>query len=168
MNYLAKIISGGQTGVDRATLDAAIAAGVPYDGWVPRGRRAEDGRVSERYVLREHTSDQYPPRTIENVTMADLVIVVGDGVGSLLTVRTAKKLGRECAHLRESSLEQPPREPRAILATILHAEVRGVAGMLGRPVALMVAGSRESRAPGIYARTLPVLTEAFRRLRGEP
>ena len=47
---LTKIISGGQTGVDRAALDAAIAAGIPHGGWCPRGRLAEDGRIPERYA----------------------------------------------------------------------------------------------------------------------
>lgn len=40
-----KIVSGGQTGVDRAGLEAAIAIGLPYGGWVPKGRIAEDGTV---------------------------------------------------------------------------------------------------------------------------
>jgi hypothetical protein len=48
-----KIVSGGQTGVDRAALDWAIQRGIPHGGWCPRGRRAEDGRIPERYRLRE-------------------------------------------------------------------------------------------------------------------
>jgi hypothetical protein len=48
-----KIISGGQTGADRAALDVAIEYGIPHGGWVPRGRKTEDGRLSERYHLKE-------------------------------------------------------------------------------------------------------------------
>ena len=62
-----KIVSGGQTGVDRGALDAAIALGIPHGGWCPRGRLAEDGRISDRYNLRETESADYPVRTERNV-----------------------------------------------------------------------------------------------------
>ena len=59
-----KIVSGGQTGVDRAGLEAAIALGLPYGGWVPKGRLAEDGVVPLKYVgMQEHTSSNYAVRT---------------------------------------------------------------------------------------------------------
>jgi hypothetical protein len=55
-----KIVSGGQTGVDRAALDAALAAGFPCGGWCPRGRRAEDGPIPDRYPLQETGTDDPP------------------------------------------------------------------------------------------------------------
>ena len=58
-----KIISGGQTGVDRGALDAAIALGIPHGGWCPRGRRAEDGRIPDRYEVSETDSPEYAVRT---------------------------------------------------------------------------------------------------------
>jgi hypothetical protein len=54
---LKKIISGGQTGADRAALDAAIRLGIPHGGWVPKGRLAEDGRLPDRYQLEEMPTD---------------------------------------------------------------------------------------------------------------
>ncbi len=63
MASLVRIVSGGQTGVDRAALDAAMARGIACGGWVPRGRRAEDGRVPDTYPLRETRSAAYGERT---------------------------------------------------------------------------------------------------------
>ena len=62
-----KFISGGQTGVDRAALDAAMELGIPCGGWCPKGRRAEDGRIPDRYPLQETSSSDYPLRTEMNV-----------------------------------------------------------------------------------------------------
>ena len=61
------IVSGGQTGVDRAALDVAIAIGIEHGGWCPAGRLAEDGSVPSRYELRETDSAEYPVRTELNV-----------------------------------------------------------------------------------------------------
>ena len=60
---LSKIVSGGQTGVDRAALDVAIYLGIPHGGWCPRGRLAEDGRIPQQYQLTETTAPQYAIRT---------------------------------------------------------------------------------------------------------
>ena len=66
-----KIVSGGQTGVDRGALDAAIALGVEHGGWCPLGRLAEDGAISAVYRLREADSADYPARTERNVADSD-------------------------------------------------------------------------------------------------
>jgi hypothetical protein len=57
----------GQTGVDRAALDAALELGIPCGGWCPKGRRAEDGKIPDRYPLQETSSSDYPQRTEMNV-----------------------------------------------------------------------------------------------------
>jgi hypothetical protein len=63
MSRLRRVVSGGQTGVDRAALDAARDAGLAVGGWCPRGRRAEDGRIPAGYPLEETPSPRYPQRT---------------------------------------------------------------------------------------------------------
>ena len=68
---LRKIISGGQTGADRAGLDFAIEVGVAHGGYVPKGRKAEDGRIHEKYALTELATNSYPERTKRNVRESD-------------------------------------------------------------------------------------------------
>src|SRR5437773_12578103 len=90
-----KVISGGQTGVDRAALDAAQELGLDCGGWCPRGRRAEDGRIPDRYPLRETASSDYPPRTAANVRDADATLVLtlgrGNSRGTALTRRLVEE-----------------------------------------------------------------------------
>jgi hypothetical protein len=62
-----KIMSGGQTGADRAGLDFAIKTGLEHSGYVPRGRKAEDGRIDDRYNLIELSTSSYPARTRRNI-----------------------------------------------------------------------------------------------------
>ena len=71
-----RIVSGGQTGVDRAALDVAIELGVPCGGWCPRGRKAEDGPIAARYPLRETNSVSYRVRTERNVRESDGVLIL--------------------------------------------------------------------------------------------
>jgi hypothetical protein len=73
---LSKIISGGQSGVDRGALDAALAAGFPCGGWCPAGRVAEDGAIALRYPLTEMPSGGYSERTVKNVTDSDATFVI--------------------------------------------------------------------------------------------
>ena len=70
-NLLKKIVSGGQTGVDRAALDAAIELEIPHGGWCPKGRVAEDGTLIEQYLLSETESEDYTIRTKFNVRDSD-------------------------------------------------------------------------------------------------
>ena len=71
MSALRKVVSGGQTGVDRAALDVALDLGYEAGGWVPKGRRAEDGMIPERYRLNETPSRDYEQRTEWNVRDSD-------------------------------------------------------------------------------------------------
>ena len=80
-----KIVSGGQTGVDRAALDVAIKLGIEAGGWCPRGRRAEDGPIEERYPLRETWSRTYSQRTEWNVRDSDATLILCRGTPSLPT-----------------------------------------------------------------------------------
>ena len=98
---IAKIISGGQTGADRAALDFAIRHGIPYGGWVPRGRRTEDGTLPQKYLLEEMPTPDYAQRTEKNVLSAEGTLVVSHGYlkgGSALTVFLAERHGKPCIH----------------------------------------------------------------------
>ena len=138
-SVLQKIVSGGQTGVDRAALDAALAAGFPCGGWAPKGRRAEDGVIPERYPLRETLSEDYGERTRHNVRDSDATLVLTRDLpqgGTLLTLEEAHALGRP--HL-VVNLGRAPDPGQA--ARWLQQSGAGV---------LNVAGPRESTVPGIH------------------
>ncbi|HEX2796260.1 MAG TPA: putative molybdenum carrier protein, partial [Immundisolibacter sp.] len=94
-----RVISGGQTGVDRAALDVALELGLPCGGWCPAGRRAEDGPIPARYPLTEMAGADYAERTRRNVAEADATLVLCHGGlngGSLLTVEVALALDKPC------------------------------------------------------------------------
>src|SRR4051794_16307480 len=91
---LKKIISGGQTGVDRAALDVALELDLPCGGWCPRGRRSEDGAIPDRYPLSETPSEEYPERTEWNVRDSDGTLILTRGTpdrGTALTQRLANR-----------------------------------------------------------------------------
>ena len=146
----AKIVSGGQTGVDRAALDAAARLGLDRGGWCPRGRRAEDGPIPRRYKLREAPVAAYAARTRLNVRDSDATLVVVSGAadpGTRLTIRLARALGRP---LRVVDLDHP------MSRTAMRAWLRR-----HRVAVLNVAGPRESRSPGIHAAALPYLVQVL-------
>lgn len=97
---ISKIVSGAQTGVDRGALDAAIEASCPYGGWIPKGRRSEDGGVPARYTaLVESSSANYLKRTEQNVIDSDATLILCHGEptgGTLRTVEFCKKHNRPC------------------------------------------------------------------------
>jgi hypothetical protein len=66
-----KIISGGQTGADRAALEFAIKHNIPHGGWIPKGRKAENGRIPDIFQLQEMPTDSYRARTEQNVIDSD-------------------------------------------------------------------------------------------------
>jgi hypothetical protein len=141
------VVSGGQTGVDRAALDAAQAAGLPCDGHCPRGRIAEDGPIPSRYPLRETPSPETAQRTEWNVRDSDATLVITAGApagGTAAAVGFARRLGRP---LRVLDLDATPPDPAALRAWLGR---EGVAR-------LNVAGPRESECPGIGARARRVM-----------
>jgi hypothetical protein len=133
-----RIVSGGQTGVDRAALDVALELGLPCGGWCPRGRKAEDGRIPEHYPLQETSSAKYDVRTACNARDSDgtLVLTMGEPVGgTALTIATAERLGKQLLVL---DLDLQPL-PELVREWVLLHKVK----------TLNIAGPRESTSPGI-------------------
>jgi hypothetical protein len=156
-----KIVSGGQTGADRAALEVAAEWGLATGGWVPRGRRAEDGRVPERYRgLLETDSPAYALRTELNVRDSDATLILSFGRprgGTALTRRLARRLGRPVLAL---DLERLGPDEALARATAWLGEVR--------PRVLNVAGPRASQQPGIGAAVRDLLRRVLAASRGEP
>jgi hypothetical protein len=150
---VARIISGGQTGADRAALDWAIEHRVAHGGWCPRGRRAEDGVIPARYQLTEMAGESYDARTDANVREADATVVLTVAArlagGSRLTVELARRHGKPWIHLaREVDGDGAGDRLRDFAAG--HA-VR----------TLNVAGPRASHEPGIAEFVRRTLSRAF-------
>jgi predicted Rossmann-fold nucleotide-binding protein len=150
-----KIISGGQTGVDQAGLDAAMALGIPHGGWCPRGRRSENGPIPPCYNMKEMTTVEYPPRTRKNIEESDGTAVFTEGVfaaesGCALTVKICQKL--EKPHL----VVDLSRAPIPDAAKFVRAFVRD------RQIKILnVAGSRASVSPALGIKVVEVLKLAF-------
>ena len=98
-----KIVSGGQTGVDRGALDAAIELGIPHGGWCPKGRLSEDGSIPQKYQLAEMDSSDYSVRTEQNVIDSDGTLILYRQKlqgGTLLTHRLAKRHDKPLLRMR--------------------------------------------------------------------
>lgn len=150
------IVSGGQTGADRAALDFALDFGLPLDGWCPRGRLAEDGPIDARYPLRETPSRKYAERTAWNVRDSDATVVFSIapevGGGTALTLAVARRLGKPWLHLSREAASAAGRDPADELLEFLRAQ---------RVARLNVAGPRASQEPEVAAFVRQVLTAAL-------
>jgi hypothetical protein len=151
--------SGGQTGVDRGGLDAAIELGLAWGGWAPRGLRAEDGRIPEPYAsrMRETEGVEYSTRTRFNVRDSEGTLLVSFAEiltgGSASTAKCARRMGRPRHHL-----VLWPGLPSEVAADRVLEWLRDHAILV-----LNVAGPRESKEPGIQLASRRVLVPIFRR-----
>ena len=152
------ILSGGQTGADRAALDFAIEFGLPHGGWCPRGRIAEDGPIDERYQLVETPSRRYDQRTRWNVRDSDATVVfstmreVSGGTG--LTLALAERAGKPWLQLSSEAASATGADPAGELLAFLAAH---------HVERLNVAGPRESQEPLVAAFVRSVLVAALDR-----
>jgi len=151
---VSKIISGAQTGVDRAALDAALELGLPHGGWVPKGRKAEDGIIPGKYKMNEMPTERYAGRTERNILDSDGTLIISRGVlteGSDLTRQLAIKHERPWLH---TDLD---RIGATEAARTIHAwlERHGI-GVLN------VAGPRASKDPAIYRLTKDILKRVIK------
>jgi hypothetical protein len=141
-----KIVSGGQTGVDRAALDVALEMGIACGGWCPAGRAAEDGPIDARYPLRETPSADPAQRTGWNVRDSDgtlLLTSYANSPGTALTREVARRLGKPVYAFHAGSPEDVGSFRRWL-------QVYGIQ-------TLNVAGPRESESPGIHREAVRIL-----------
>ena len=148
-NVISKIVSGGQTGADRAALDWAIANGVSHGGWCPAGRRAEDGMIPNVYQLTQTPNRNYLQRTTWNVRDSDGTLIISMRAllsgGSKATQEIAMRLGRPCLHVFPGASSR-----ELVCHFVSHHAIK----------VLNVAGPRESNEPGIGRFVQEVLTGA--------
>ena len=152
------LVSGGQTGADRAAFDVGLQHGLRVRGWVPQGRWAEDGPVPERYPNLIETESRDPAeRTARNVRDSEGTLLLSHGPlfgGSLLTAKKASEIGRPLLHLDldRLSLDQALQQLRPWLAE------QGIQS-------LNIAGPRASDDPAIYDATHRLLEALFAAVR---
>jgi hypothetical protein len=137
-----KIISGGQTGADQAALDFAIDHDIPHGGWIPKGRKTEDGILPDKYHLDEMPTASYPKRTEKNILDSDGTVIFSRGNltgGSALTRKLAKQRNRPWLHV---DLDR----------VTAREAVQIIVGWIDRHdiQVVNVAGPRASKDPGIH------------------
>jgi len=150
-----KIISGGQTGVDRAALDVALKLDITCGGWVPKGRRAEDGPISSIYPMQETSSSAYAARTRDNVALSDATLILTRGEpsgGTKEALAIAQEL-KKPYHIVDLKRTHSP------LTALRWLEAKA-------PSILNVAGPRESEAPGVYEEAKALLTHLLQLVGG--
>ncbi len=149
-----RIVSGGQTGADRAALDWAIQSRFEHGGWCPRGRKAEDGPIGPQYRLQETPSAQYDQRTEWNVRDSDATVIFSLrkelAGGSKHTAEMARQQRKPLLHLCASSDTKAAEKLKQFLR---HHRVR----------VLNVAGPRASEEAGVAEFVRTTLEQALKR-----
>ena len=151
-----RVVSGGQTGVDRAALDVAIELGLDHGGWCPAGRRAEDGPIDEIYRLKETDSAEYAVRTERNVVDSDATLIICRGEptgGTVLTLRLARRHGKPVLVVSPTG--------RGAAAAARKWLIDGAVEVLN------VAGPRESTSPGFGKLARGFLARVLREKRAQ-
>ncbi len=136
--------------MDRAALDVALELGLPCGGWCPKGRRAEDGRIPDRYPMEEASSPDYRVRTELNVQDSDgtLILTLGRLIGgTLLTLKFSSRLHK----------------PYFVVDLVRGGDAASIRewGRAKKVSILNVAGPREGEVPGIHARASSFLREVL-------
>lgn len=156
---LQKIVSGGQTGVDRGALDATLAANFSCGGWCPEGRQAEDGPIPDRYPLTTLPGANYLERTSRNVIDSDATLVLYFGElsgGTLKTVEFCDRFRKPVLALNGNAFNADTAASKAAAFVQSHA-IR----------VLNVAGPRESGHAGARLYAEAVISLLLREVSGD-
>jgi len=145
---LLKIITGGQTGVDRGALDFALDYGYPSGGFCPKSRKSEKGKIPKKYPLIELESNEYIDRTKKNISISDGTLIIKDnqplGEGTMNTLELCKKY-KKPFFIAEINLQ-----PEGYYKFISWLKINNISG-------LNIAGNRESQSPGIAKKAYTLL-----------
>lgn len=150
-----KIISGGQTGVDRAALDVALELNIPCTGWVPKGRISEDGPIAPKYPMKETETSDYERRTELNVKDSDATLVFTHGKpigGTLYTIEMIKCYKKPCLII-DFEICSNPEAVLKIKEWLCKT----------KPSILNVAGPRASKLKGAYSKVKRILKKVLTR-----
>ncbi len=153
---LRRVVSGGQTGVDRGALDAALGVDFPCGGWVTGDRMAEDGVIPDRYPLTPLPHGNYRQRTRLNVVDSDGTLILYDrslSDGTRLTYDLCKLLRRHCILISAREISGPTAAAEAVLRFIENNRIQS----------LNVAGPRASGWADGYAFALAVMAQVIER-----
>ena len=188
---LLKVISGGQTGVDRGALDAALALQVECGGWCPEGRLAEDGTIPKRYPVMELANAGYAERTARNVADSDGTLIISNGVPLGGTGETVDRcIEMRKPHLIIDSARRSVQETIEVATEFVTnlsfrvtqttpvrlgprnlsnvrkspGELEGSSHSLGMTIVLNVAGPRASQWPGGHKTAQQIVSGILRRL----
>jgi hypothetical protein len=148
-----KIISGGQTGADRAALDVAIRFSIPHGGWIPKGRKTENGPLPDKYQLKELPTASYAKRTEQNVLDSDATLIISQGKltgGSDYTRKMAIQHNRPWLHI-DLNKTNGFEAAKTIDSWIVRHKIE----------TLNVAGTEASKDPGIYQATVDLIKTIF-------
>ena len=152
-----KIISGGQTGADRAALDAAMDCGVVCSGWIPKGRKTEDGFLPKKYKLKEMACDKYSARTKKNIVDSDATLIISHGYltgGSNYTMVVCNKLQKPVLHI-DLNIINENRAVDIIIEWISDNNIKN----------LNVAGPRLSKDKKIYEKTYKIICLVIKKIK---
>lgn len=147
---LRKIISGGQTGIDRGALDAALSHQFPCGGWCPQGRKAEDGVISDSYPLKELPGGDYDDRTLKNVEESDGTVIIYFSEifgGTAKTYNDCQKINKPCILIDADKLNKS----EAVLLLVEFINQNNI-------VILNVAGPRGSEAQYAYDYSFSIIS----------
>lgn len=147
---LEKVLSGGQTGVDRAALDVAIEMGIPHGGWCPAGRDADDGKIPDKYQLNETAEIDHTVRTEYNVRDSDATLMIFRGKlhgGTAYAIEMAKHLDKPAMAIN-LDLDVDEEE---IIDWFVTNNIK----------VLNVGGQRETKNPGIYFQSRILFNKVF-------